>query len=476
MAAFNINTILNGVSQAPAGEHMDVALIAHENIQPNPENTRIYIVGDVSGLKADIAANGLRQPLEVIPAGGDKYTLLGGERRWTAIGQLLEEDAANRARFGRVPCIVRQSRGADDDLLALITANSTARELTDGERLAQYEAVKRIFERKKAAGELHGRVRDAMGEALGLGAGTLGRLNAISEHCGDAVKMLLRAGKTTLTKAYDASKLWKCQQEDFCLHGYASPVPSMSAEQREAVWDWIADNADFEGVDWTIDTSYSTQFNNAIDKLNVTAEMSIGRVKISKSYAYLLSETDPDDAVGYAYLLDWRQYSRIREKRLTPEQRAEIEARCAAEAQQNAAPVQQTPGGADAKDVSESDTREDRLEEIADELLTGELPGMWTLMRHDAVLHISSYIIDLPGEQHLIMINPDSKVNDENDRMFLRVNVAGSIVPMDGEDEDYEGWMNTFWDWQEEPVRKALHEAAELLLDGEEAKAGKGAP
>ena len=228
MAAFNIKSILGDQSQPRQGQRLDVVMIPIESIRPNPRNTEIYLIGDVSSLAEDIKANGLRQPLEVV-RDGSAYRLIGGERRWTAMKSLQE---GGDSRFDSVPCILRPAGSEDDELLALITANSTARELTDGERLAQYEALKEIFERKKAAGEFEGRVRDKLVEVTGMSAGALGRMNAISANCTEEVKKLLREGKATLTKCYEASKLWPRQQADFITKGYASALPAVKDREK----------------------------------------------------------------------------------------------------------------------------------------------------------------------------------------------------------------------------------------------------
>ena len=99
---------------------MTISMLPRESIVKNPEN-RIYVIGDVSLLREDIAANGIRQPLEVIPAADGKYLLIGGERRLTACDELA---AQGDRRFDRLPCIIRASQGAAEDRIALITANA----------------------------------------------------------------------------------------------------------------------------------------------------------------------------------------------------------------------------------------------------------------------------------------------------------------------------------------------------------------
>ena len=97
MAAFDIKSILGDQSQPRQWQRFDVVMVSIESIKPNPRNTEIYLIGDVSALAEDIKANGLRQPLEVVQD-GSTYRLIGGERRWTAMMQLHE---AGDAQIGR---------------------------------------------------------------------------------------------------------------------------------------------------------------------------------------------------------------------------------------------------------------------------------------------------------------------------------------------------------------------------------------
>lgn len=238
---FSINDILgNGAKPAaPAGQKMQVVMLPAADIEPNPENS-IYEIGDVAMLKADIAERGLRSPLEVLPAQGGKYMLLAGHRRWTACRALTSEGVTG---FEVLPCVIHQSQGADDDLIALITSNATARELSDGERLRQYIALKQALERKKAAGGLDGRVRDEMSRITGDGTGTLGRLNAIASKCVPEVIVMVERGEITMTRAYECSKLYKVQQVTFAKNSYA-PIPEVSNDAQKAAILYIVD----EGV------------------------------------------------------------------------------------------------------------------------------------------------------------------------------------------------------------------------------------
>lgn len=193
-----LSGLLHTQDTDPAGAPMQVEMLPIDWILPNPDN-KIYHVGDVSQLAEDIRKNGVRQPLEVVRTGGMTYKLIGGERRLTACQELLD---GGDDRFSSLPCIILESKGELDDKIALITANATARELTDGERLAQYEALKDALTEKKQAGQLEGKVRDALCKILGEGSGTLARLNAISANCTEDVKGKLHRGEIGLMEAY----------------------------------------------------------------------------------------------------------------------------------------------------------------------------------------------------------------------------------------------------------------------------------
>ena len=224
-----LNSLMNAQSQTatPAGQQMQVVMIPNKNIFPNPDN-EIYSIGNVEGLKDDIRQNGLRQPLEVIPVEGktERYMLISGHRRWIACTML---GAAGESRFDALPCLIRESHGELDDRIALITANATARDLTDGERLAQYEALKDALTKKKAAGQLEGKVRDEVCRILGLSTGAAARLNVIASCENEVIKERLKAGEIGLMEAYRSA------QDYARFMGAAPEEPEQKEEPAETV-------------------------------------------------------------------------------------------------------------------------------------------------------------------------------------------------------------------------------------------------
>ena len=225
-----LNSLMNAQSQTatPAGQQMQVVMIPSRNIIPNPDNDEIYTIGNMDGLKDDIQQHGLRQPLEVIPVEGepDRYMLISGHRRWAACGIL---SACGDSRFDALPCLIRESHGKLDDRIALITANATARDLTDGERLAQYEALKDALTKKKADGQLEGKVRDEVCRILGLSTGAAARLNVIASCENEVIKERLKAGEIGLMEAYRSA------QDYARFMGAASEEPEQKEEPAETV-------------------------------------------------------------------------------------------------------------------------------------------------------------------------------------------------------------------------------------------------
>lgn len=236
-----LNSLMNAQSQTatPVGQQMQVVMIPSRNIIPNPDNDEIYTIGNMDGLKDDIQQHGLRQPLEVIPVEGepDRYMLISGHRRWAACGIL---SACGDSRFDTLPCLIRESHGKLDDRIALITANATARDLTDGERLAQYEALKDALTKKKAAGQLEGKVRDEVCRILGLSTGAAARLNVIASCENEIIKERLKAGEIGLMEAYRSA-------QDYARFMGAAPE---EPEQKEKPVETVPVNPDY--AEWKL--------------------------------------------------------------------------------------------------------------------------------------------------------------------------------------------------------------------------------
>ena len=81
-----------------AAVHGDILWLTHAEIQPDPDNARRDWNSEeardaLDALRSDIVQNGLLQNLVVRSAGaeGEPYILVGGERRWRAIGEAITD-------------------------------------------------------------------------------------------------------------------------------------------------------------------------------------------------------------------------------------------------------------------------------------------------------------------------------------------------------------------------------------------------
>lgn len=230
---FSVSDILGASAQttAPAGQQMRVVMLPAADIEPNPENI-IYEIGDVEPLKESLAKEGVRNPLEVLPAQNGKYMLIAGHRRWTACRELTSDGVAG---FDLVPCVIKSYQSHDDEVLSLITSNITNRELTQGEKLRQYEALKKIVAQKKVDGKIKGRVRDEVARIMGRGTGSVNRLEAISGNCVPEVRRMYERGEITEARAYECSKLYKVQQVEYAKNKYAAMPQITDAARRAAI-------------------------------------------------------------------------------------------------------------------------------------------------------------------------------------------------------------------------------------------------
>ena len=301
---FSINDILGngGKPTAPAGQKMQVVMLPAADIEPNPENS-IYEIGDVEPLKESLAKEGVRNPLEVLPAQNGKYMLIAGHRRWTACRELAADGVAG---FDLVPCVIRSYQNHDDEVLSLITSNITNRELTQGEKLRQYEALKKIVAKKKADGEIKGRVRDEVARIMGRGTGSVNRLEAISGNCVPEVRGMYERGEITEARAYECSKLYKVQQAEYAKNKYAS-MPKITDMARRAAIKYLVECGladQFKKLDYVrkSEWNYADHGFDARKLELVTLDLTEGetdallRIEPSGCYNFRVRMLDPADS------------------------------------------------------------------------------------------------------------------------------------------------------------------------------------
>ena len=209
---FSILNTLNPQSlqseEHTAGDFV-VEMIPLEDIEPNAEN--FYSTEDIETLAEDIKQNGLMHNIVVGKRGADgRYTIISGERRYRAFTLLKSQ---GHAGYDTIPATVDAEQNPLLVKLKLISANATARVLSDFEKSEQAAQIEDIAKQLKQQGvELPGRAREIAAQALGVSTAQAGRLTKIHHDLVPEVKEKFAAGKIGVTEAYEVATLPPEQQ------------------------------------------------------------------------------------------------------------------------------------------------------------------------------------------------------------------------------------------------------------------------
>ena len=204
--AFNIANFASTLSNVSESD-TELKRIRIELLRPNKRN----FYPDVDGfdeLRESIQANGLLEPLTVVPNGDDgSYRLISGHNRLRALRDLhdmLPEDE----RWKKITCLVLPALTEAQETCAIIEAN---RQRVKSSALLAEEAKKlteNYMARKTAGEDLPGRIRERVAEALHVSQTKLATVQAIQKNL--AVPGFLRdwkEDKLSESVAYEISKL-----------------------------------------------------------------------------------------------------------------------------------------------------------------------------------------------------------------------------------------------------------------------------
>lgn len=175
MSKFDLSRIVGagGVSESDT----ELREIFLDKIRENPENFYPPLPEDeAEALRESIQANGLLEPLLVVPDGAT-YRLVSGHNRLRALRDLRAN--AFGMDYKTALCRVLPAMDADHEITAIIEANRQRRK-TPAVLQQEAEALTEVYVRRKQAGEeLPGRIRDRVAEAMQVSATKLANLNAI---------------------------------------------------------------------------------------------------------------------------------------------------------------------------------------------------------------------------------------------------------------------------------------------------------
>ena len=200
-----LNSVSQNVKKAneiEAKNNFNVQYIDIKDIERNKKN--FYEIVNVDELAEDIKMNGLNHNLVVRKLDNGKYELISGERRYTALTQLVEQ---GNEIFALVPCKVIEANDIDSEII-LIQANAQTRELTEIEKLEQVKRLTELYKTKKKNGEkVPGKIREIIANDLKLSPTQVGRYERINKNLIPELKEILENGNLTIANASEFSSL-----------------------------------------------------------------------------------------------------------------------------------------------------------------------------------------------------------------------------------------------------------------------------
>jgi len=145
-------------------------------------------IGDVSGLAATIADQGLLQPLGVMARAEGGYELIYGHRR---------RSAALSLGLTQVPCLVYDND--DRQLIRQLTENLQRRDLNDLEQARAFDRLRQRFASEHPGAD-EGQLDDFVAQIVGLSPRSVRRYLGLLD-LDEGIQAYLRSGQMTVTQA-----------------------------------------------------------------------------------------------------------------------------------------------------------------------------------------------------------------------------------------------------------------------------------
>lgn len=309
---FDLNSLLNAKSKGAAvqreAEPQDafcVEMIDVDDLIPGRDN--FYNTDDIDRLAEAIELSGIEQNLTVKPKAHGKYEVIAGHRRRLAVLKLVGE---GKEAYRKVPCRVRKESDHIKDRLTLILTNSTARELTDWEKVRQAKELKSVLqEYKKALAEENrerpqgdkikiGRIRALVADMLHTSETQIGRMEAIDKNLSGAFKEEMRKGNIGISTAHEISRLEESEQRKM-YERYAQKgelhLKDIDAGQKDA-----QDRKDMQG-----------RKDAQNHKDNKTVQEDMGQIQggsVTERQSRKMQEKEEDAIPGQIEIYDFPEY------------------------------------------------------------------------------------------------------------------------------------------------------------------------
>ena len=211
MAGFNMMVLMNTASQSEAAKPpYELKTLPIDVIIPNPANH--YSMAGIDELADSILIAGrVLQNIVVKAADADgRYMIISGHRRHLACQKLV---ADGHEEFANIAALVENEANENMRELMLIYTNSTARQLTDAEKMRQAQRATDILKQIKADGKLDAPIRETVARMLNTTSGQLARYAAIANNLTNPdLKEAFEQEKIGVSVAYESSRLSEDEQ------------------------------------------------------------------------------------------------------------------------------------------------------------------------------------------------------------------------------------------------------------------------
>lgn len=117
----------------------EIQMLPLDQIKMNDDN--FFDISEIENLKESILEDGLFHNIVVNRLDDGTYELISGERRYTAFESLFKSGYKD---FAKIPARIMKL-DKNNELLALVSANSTTRELTNYERLSSFSLLFYVY-------------------------------------------------------------------------------------------------------------------------------------------------------------------------------------------------------------------------------------------------------------------------------------------------------------------------------------------
>ena len=228
---FNPTNLANGVNNQRWGK---VIYVSPQMIMPNPKNK--YEVVDIEDLADNISMYGLLQPLIVKgPFPDNKYMLLGGERRWTAVGKVIETNPEAAKKLEKIPIVVYGPADMDevDEEIIIRETNRLARDMSKYQMQDIWE-LNDLYKQKKERGEeVPPNIVKHIAEKMGVGVRQVQKIISIDEHLIPDIKEEMEESGLTINQASKIAHLSKEKQEE--VHDLIKEQGSISMEEIKKI-------------------------------------------------------------------------------------------------------------------------------------------------------------------------------------------------------------------------------------------------